>query len=137
MIPPQRTDAVVEALQQSGLRVRFAYGLARPNVLRHGAASPADARRVRHERSGTTFVHGNGLDGAELALIAESGGALSIAPLIGMATDLGRAMIAEVLLVPEQTMVECRYGKSWRSSAFGPPTALLVGTIVDVAYTLT
>ncbi|MDT7624250.1 MAG: 5-methylthioadenosine/S-adenosylhomocysteine deaminase [Pseudonocardiales bacterium] len=46
---PERSDAVVAALQQSGLRVRFAYGLARPYVLQHGAAFPADVRRVRHE----------------------------------------------------------------------------------------
>lgn len=46
---PQRTDAVIQALQQSGLRVRFCYGLARPYVLRHGAAFPGDVRRVRRE----------------------------------------------------------------------------------------
>jgi cytosine/adenosine deaminase-related metal-dependent hydrolase len=157
---PQRTDAVIAALQQSGLRVWFSYGLARPYVLRHGATFPADVRRVRHEllpdddalvtmgletqngdddaerhnaalaedldlltahhvraeirpsrlrdlgalRPGTTFVHGNSLDGDELELIADSGGSLSIAPFIEMAMGLGQPMIAEALRLPDLTV---------------------------------
>jgi len=46
---PARTDAIVAALQRSGLRAVFAYGLPRPFVERRGAAFPDDVRRVRHE----------------------------------------------------------------------------------------
>lgn len=46
---PERTDAIVAALQDSGLRAVFAFGLPRPFVKRRGAALPSDVRRVRHE----------------------------------------------------------------------------------------
>lgn len=138
---PARTDAVVNALQDSGLRAVFAYGLSRPYLLEHGGAMPADVRRVREEllgddsalvtmalatshgddeaersnaalgrelglrtahhvraeirpsrlrdlgalTAGMTFVHGNGLDERELAVIAEAGGSLSIAPVMELA----------------------------------------------------
>ncbi|MCV7424603.1 amidohydrolase family protein [Mycobacterium yunnanensis] len=45
---PARTDAVVAALQDTGLRVRFSYGVARAWSAEHGGALPAaDVRRVR------------------------------------------------------------------------------------------
>ena len=50
--------------------------------------------------AGTTFVHGNGLDAAELAVIADAGGSLSIAPAVEMALRLGHPMITEALAVP-------------------------------------
>ena len=46
---PQRTDAIVGALKESGLRVVFAYGLSRPYLNEHGSAMPHDVRRVRTE----------------------------------------------------------------------------------------
>lgn len=45
---PERTDAIVAALQESGLRVVFAYGLARTHVLAYGSTFPPDVRRVRN-----------------------------------------------------------------------------------------
>jgi 5-methylthioadenosine/S-adenosylhomocysteine deaminase len=153
---PERTDAIVAALRESGLRAVFAYGLSRPYVSRWGSAFPDDVRRVRaellpdddalvtmtletqngddeaerhnaalareldvrtahHVRAstppsrlrdlgallpGTTFVHGNGLDAAELAMIADAGGSLSIAPVVEMAMALGFPMITEALAAP-------------------------------------
>ncbi|MDI5961225.1 amidohydrolase family protein [Streptantibioticus silvisoli] len=153
---PARTDAIVAALQESGLRAVFAYGLSRPYVSRHGSGFPDDVRRVRaqllpdddalvtmaletqngddaaerrnaalareldvltahHVRSSirpsrlrelgalrprTTFVHGNGLDADELAVIADSGGSLSIAPVVEQAMGLGNPMITQALAVP-------------------------------------
>lgn len=44
---PARTDAVVAALQESGARVRFCYGVARAWSAEHGGALPDDVRRVR------------------------------------------------------------------------------------------
>jgi len=46
---PERTDAIVAALRESGLRAVFAYGLSRPYVSRWGSAFPDDVRRVRAE----------------------------------------------------------------------------------------
>jgi 5-methylthioadenosine/S-adenosylhomocysteine deaminase len=46
---PERTDALVGALQSSGLRTVFAYGLPRSFVQEHGASYPGDVSRVRHE----------------------------------------------------------------------------------------
>jgi 5-methylthioadenosine/S-adenosylhomocysteine deaminase len=153
---PERTEAVVGALRESGLRVVFAYGLSRPYLVEHGSALPGYVRRVREEllpdddalvtmalatsngdddaerhnaalagelglrtahhvraeirpsrlrelgalRPGTTFVHGNGLDRDELAVIADSGGALSVAPVIEWALGLGAPMVGEALEVP-------------------------------------
>ena len=156
--PPERTDALVAALQQSGLRAVFSYGLSRTYVAERGTEFPDDVRRVRaellpdddalvtmglettqlggdddaerhnaalarelgvrtahHVRAeirpsrlrdlgallpGTTFVHGNGLDAAELKVIADAGGSLSIAPVVEMALGLGLPMITEALAVP-------------------------------------
>jgi 5-methylthioadenosine/S-adenosylhomocysteine deaminase len=153
---PERTDAIVTALRESGLRAVFAYGLARTHVTAHGSTFPEDVRRVRdtllpddealvtmaletqngdddaeranaalarelglrtahHVRSeirpsrlrdlgallpGTTFVHGNGLDARELAVIADAGGSLSIAPVVERVLGLGTPMIGEALAVP-------------------------------------
>ena len=49
--------------------------------------------------AGTTFVHGNGLDADELAVIADAGGSLSIAPVVEMALGLGHPMTAQALAV--------------------------------------
>ncbi|MFH8569434.1 amidohydrolase family protein [Streptomyces sp. NPDC017993] len=129
------TDALLDALTESGLRTVFAYG--------HGSAQ--DARRVRKDRlhskdglitmalnaesggdeatsrswalareldlptalhvrsgqpvtrlsrlgvlrPGTVFIHGTGMEAGELALIRDSGGALSIAPAIEMTMGHG------------------------------------------------
>ncbi len=153
---PERTDAIVSALCESGLRAVFCYGVSRSYLTRNGSAVPDDVRRVRaellpsddalvtmgletqngdddaerhnaglarelglrtahHVRAeirpsrlrdlgallpGTTFVHGNGLDRAELAVIAEAEGSLSIAPVVEMALGLGNPMITEALAVP-------------------------------------
>jgi 5-methylthioadenosine/S-adenosylhomocysteine deaminase len=150
---PERTDAIVGALQSSGLRTVFAYGLPRSYVQEHGASYPADVLRVRrellsddsalvtmalgipngdndsarhnaavardlglrtahHVRPGitpswlrgldallphTTYVHGNGLGPEELRIMADSGGSLSVAPVVEMAMRLGRPMVAEAL----------------------------------------
>jgi cytosine/adenosine deaminase-related metal-dependent hydrolase len=157
---PERTDAIVAALQDSGLRAVFAYGLSRPWVSAHGSAFPDDVHRVRaallpdddalvtmaletrngdddaerhnaalareldvrtahHVRAsilpsrlrrlgalrpGTTFVHGNGLGADELEVIADSGGSLSIAPVVEMAMGLGFPMVSEALAVPGLTV---------------------------------
>lgn len=138
---PDRSDALVQALRDSGVRAVFAYGSSLPHHHAHGSALAADARRVRTRlladddamvtmalvtepgdeeaerhnarlatdldlrtarhtvqhsaerpvtrlrelgllRPGTTFIHGTGLDTGELALIADSGGTLSIAPAV-------------------------------------------------------
>ncbi|MDQ1019011.1 amidohydrolase family protein [Streptomyces afghaniensis] len=131
----EHTDALVDALEESGIRAVFAYG--------HGPE--ADARRIRSRRlhsadalvtmalnaelggdasvrrdwglarelgiplalhvrggqplsrlrrlgllrPGTVYIHGTGLDRGELKLIADSGGALSIAPAIEMTMGHG------------------------------------------------
>ena len=49
---------------------------------------------------GTTFVHGNGLDATELRIIADSGGSLSIAPVIELAMGLGQPMVTEAVAAP-------------------------------------
>lgn len=46
---PERTDAIVAALQESGLRAVFAYGPSRRWVNERGSAIPDDARRVRDQ----------------------------------------------------------------------------------------
>lgn len=153
---PERADAIVAALQDSGLRAVFAYGVSRPWLIEHGSALPDDVRRVREELlydddalvtmaletqdgdddaerhnaalareldlrtahhvrasippsrlrdlgalvRGTTFVHGNGLDVAELAVIAEAGGSLSISPVVELALGLGSPMVGQALAVP-------------------------------------
>ncbi|GLW71405.1 TRZ/ATZ family hydrolase [Kitasatospora phosalacinea] len=132
---PEHSDALVDALEHSGLRAVFGYG--------YGPA--ADARRIRTERlhrddalvtmalnaelggdravreewalaaelglstvlhvrggrpvsrlrglgllrPGTVYVHGTGLEPGELKLIADSGGALSIAPAIELTMGHG------------------------------------------------
>ena len=152
---PERTDAIISALQESGVRAVFCYGVSRSYLTSEGSAVPDDVRRVRtqllpsddalvtmgletqhgdddaerhnarlarelglrpahHVRAeilpsrlrelgalvpGTTFVHGNGLDASELAVIAEAGGSLSIAPVVEMALGLGHPMTHEALAV--------------------------------------
>jgi 5-methylthioadenosine/S-adenosylhomocysteine deaminase len=46
---PERTDALVAALRQAGVRAVFAYGLPRSFVRDHGASYPDDIYRVRRE----------------------------------------------------------------------------------------
>ncbi|QWF83964.1 amidohydrolase family protein [Amycolatopsis sp. CA-230715] len=140
---PAHSDALVQALRDSGSRAVFAYGNSLPRHDAHGSALSPDARRVRTELlpddealvtmalltepgdeaaerhnadlardlglrtarhtvqfsaerpvtrlrelgvllPGTTFIHGTGLADGELALIAGSGGTLSIAAAIEM-----------------------------------------------------
>ena len=76
-----------------GLGLRTAHHVRaeiRPSRLRDlGALTP-----------GMTFVHGNGLDERELAVIAEAGGSLSIAPVVQLALGLGVPMVTAALAVP-------------------------------------
>lgn len=44
---PAHTDALVAALQESGMRAVFAYGKSFPDILAHGTVLPDDTRRVR------------------------------------------------------------------------------------------
>lgn len=46
---PEHTDAIVAALQESGLRAVFAYGKSFPSMLRDGGRFPSDVHRVRSE----------------------------------------------------------------------------------------
>lgn len=46
---PERAEALVAALQDSGLRAVFCYGLSRPYVMDQGTALPPDVRRIRAE----------------------------------------------------------------------------------------
>ncbi|MGH8965024.1 MAG: amidohydrolase family protein, partial [Actinomycetes bacterium] len=46
---PEHTDAIVAALQESGLRAVFAYGKSFPSMLREGGRLPSDVHRVRSE----------------------------------------------------------------------------------------
>lgn len=64
------------------------------------AIRPSRLRDLGALLPGTTFVHGNGLDATELAVIADAGGSLSIAPVVEMVMGLGFPMITEVLAVP-------------------------------------
>ncbi|MBD3009000.1 amidohydrolase family protein [Streptomyces sp. 5-10] len=50
---------------------------------------------------GTTFIHANGLSAEELAVIAESGGSISISPAIEMVMGHGYPMIAPALAQPQ------------------------------------
>ncbi|WHX22254.1 amidohydrolase family protein [Streptomyces malaysiensis subsp. malaysiensis] len=153
---PAHTDALVAALQESGMRAVFAYGKSFPDILAHGTVLPDDTRRVRAElladtgalvtmalvteggsdaderanaalagelevpvarhfssrlsaahlrdidalRPGTTFIHGNGLGAEELAVIADSGGSISISPAIEMIMGHGYPMVAPALARP-------------------------------------
>ncbi|WP_329048486.1 amidohydrolase family protein [Amycolatopsis sp. NBC_01488] len=151
---PAASDALVQALKDSGIRAVFAYGNSFPRAQRHGAALDADVCRVRSAllpddgalvtlalvtepgddeaerhnarladelavrtarhvvhrhhgegpvsrlhalgvlRPGTTFIHGTGLDAGELALIADSGGSLSIAPAVELVMGHGHPPFA-------------------------------------------
>jgi cytosine/adenosine deaminase-related metal-dependent hydrolase len=151
---PAATDALVQALKDSGIRAVFAYGNSFPRAKSHGAALDAGVRRVREEllpdddglvtlalvtepgdedaerhnarladelgvrtarhvvqrhhgegpvsrlsalgvlRPGTVFIHGTGLDGDELGLIADSGGSLSVAPAVELVMGHGHPPFA-------------------------------------------
>lgn len=147
---PDRTDALIAGLKESGIRAVFAYGKSFPMIRAEGTVLPADTRRVRAELlgdphalvsmalvaeggsdedelanaalarelsvpisrhfsdrlsaahlrdigalpAGTTFIHGNGLDTGELAVIADSGGSVSVSPAIEMIMGHGYPMIA-------------------------------------------
>ncbi|WP_051899267.1 amidohydrolase family protein [Sciscionella sediminilitoris] len=49
---------------------------------------------------GTTFIHANGLGAAELAVIADSGGSVSLSPAIEMIMGHGYPMVAPALAQP-------------------------------------
>lgn len=151
---PAASDALIQALRDSGIRAVFAYGNSFPRAKSHGAALGDDVRRVRAEllpdddalvtlalvtepgdedaerhnarladelgvrtarhvvhrhhgegpvsrlralgvlRPGTTFIHGTGLDAAELELIAGSGSSLSIAPAVELVMGHGHPPFA-------------------------------------------
>ncbi|MEW1658859.1 amidohydrolase family protein [Streptomyces sp. NPDC093707] len=65
---PERSDALVTALQEAGLRAVFAYGNSYPYAVAHGCALPADARRVRSE-----ILHDDRAL-VTMALVTETGG---------------------------------------------------------------
>lgn len=50
---------------------------------------------------GTTFIHANGLGAGELAVIADSGGSVSVSPAIEMIMGHGYPMIAPALAQPD------------------------------------
>ncbi|MGH3492844.1 MAG: amidohydrolase family protein, partial [Sciscionella sp.] len=60
---------------------------------------PSRLRDLGALRPHTTFIHGNGLDADELRVIADSGGSLSIAPVVEQALGLGHPMINEARAV--------------------------------------
>ncbi|MGW8375010.1 amidohydrolase family protein [Streptomyces sp. ODS28] len=145
---PERSDALVAALRDAGLRAVFAYGNSFPYGMAHGNALPDDVRRVRSgllgdDRAlvtmaliteggsddgelanaalakeldlraarhffgsfsaarlrdigalvpGTTFIHGNGMSAEELALVADTGGNVSVSAPIEMIMGHGYPM---------------------------------------------
>ncbi|MDJ1135634.1 amidohydrolase family protein [Streptomyces iconiensis] len=68
-------------------------------VSRHFSSrlSAAHLHKIGAIRPGTTFIHANGLDAGELAVIADSGGSVSVSPAIEMIMGHGYPMIAPAL----------------------------------------
>ncbi|MFD5386789.1 amidohydrolase family protein [Streptomyces sp. NPDC127074] len=66
--------------------------------------SAAHLRDIGALLPGTTFIHGNGLSAEELAVIADSGGSLSVSPAIEMIMGHGYPMIAPALARPGLTV---------------------------------
>jgi 5-methylthioadenosine/S-adenosylhomocysteine deaminase len=72
-------------------------------VARHFSAAQGSARRLKDLQAllpGTTFIHANGLSDAELDLIAESGGSISVSPAIELVMGHGYPMMAARSRVP-------------------------------------
>ncbi|MFC9502839.1 amidohydrolase family protein [Streptomyces sp. NPDC057002] len=119
---PEHSDALIEGLKESGLRVVFAYGLDFPQAVSQGSRLPEDVRRIRAESLSD-----------EAALVT-----------FALLTELGdddaerhNARLARDLAVPTARHVVPRPGEPHltrlkRLDALLPGTTFIHGTELDV-----